>query len=229
MAKGVCRNDPPNPRPITSKAAAVKISAICRLSSPSPVTSPATVSRSTRSALIAAATPSPAAAASTSLTPGSIRSMIACTRGTYSTGRYIERALKLIAASCNPVSCCTAASILAAQFAQSRPWRINFLAGAFIASHLSFLNVMFLGQPDQPDDVVVRQRVVHLLSFPAVCHQAHGFQKPQMMRDSWKAHLQHVGDVADARSEEHTSELQSRENLVCRLLLEKKKRNNTNI
>src|SRR5690606_31756961 len=29
-----------------------------------------------------------------------------------------------------------------------------------------------------------------------------------------------------ARSEEHTSELQSRENLVCRLLLEKKKRNN---
>src|SRR5690606_39598172 len=37
-----------------------------------------------------------------------------------------------------------------------------------------------------------------------------------------------VGDVAlgamspDQRSEEHTSELQSRENLVCRLLLEKK-------
>src|SRR5690606_39818871 len=28
--------------------------------------------------------------------------------------------------------------------------------------------------------------------------------------------------VAGARSEEHTSELQSRENLVCRLLLEKK-------
>src|SRR5690606_39508012 len=28
----------------------------------------------------------------------------------------------------------------------------------------------------------------------------------------------------DVRSEEHTSELQSRENLVCRLLLEKKKR-----
>src|SRR5436309_8182046 len=32
------------------------------------------------------------------------------------------------------------------------------------------------------------------------------------------------------RSEEHTSELQSRENLVCRLLLEKKKkRNNTTL
>src|SRR2546421_8474201 len=31
-------------------------------------------------------------------------------------------------------------------------------------------------------------------------------------------------DVADARSEEHTSELQSRSDLVCRLLLEKKKK-----
>src|SRR3712207_7292670 len=31
-------------------------------------------------------------------------------------------------------------------------------------------------------------------------------------------------DLADARSEEHTSELQSRQYLVCRLLLEKKKK-----
>src|SRR3712207_7983888 len=31
-----------------------------------------------------------------------------------------------------------------------------------------------------------------------------------------------------ARSEEHTSELQSRQYLVCRLLLEKKKKNNIN-
>src|SRR5690606_40479639 len=31
----------------------------------------------------------------------------------------------------------------------------------------------------------------------------------------------------EARSEEHTSELQSRENLVCRLLLEKKKEDTT--
>jgi len=30
-------------------------------------------------------------------------------------------------------------------------------------------------------------------------------------------------DATVVRSEEHTSELQSRENLVCRLLLEKKK------
>src|SRR5690606_41970590 len=35
-----------------------------------------------------------------------------------------------------------------------------------------------------------------------------------------------VAPFAGCRSEEHTSELQSRENLVCRLLLEKKKTKN---
>src|SRR2546430_7258783 len=34
------------------------------------------------------------------------------------------------------------------------------------------------------------------------------------------------GDLLQSRSEEHTSELQSQSNLVCRLLLEKKKKNN---
>src|SRR3989442_6855100 len=34
----------------------------------------------------------------------------------------------------------------------------------------------------------------------------------------------HVDDADEGRSEEHTSELQSRPHLVCRLLLEKKKR-----
>src|SRR5690606_41903369 len=38
------------------------------------------------------------------------------------------------------------------------------------------------------------------------------------------AAFQHVGSQIPWRSEEHTSELQSRENLVCRLLLEKKKK-----
>src|SRR5688572_32284779 len=35
----------------------------------------------------------------------------------------------------------------------------------------------------------------------------------------------HISPIAAARSEEHTSELQSQSNLVCRLLLEKKKKN----
>src|SRR3712207_7198117 len=39
---------------------------------------------------------------------------------------------------------------------------------------------------------------------------------------------QRRGPGAARRSEEHTSELQSRQNLVCRLLLEKKKNKNDN-
>src|SRR5438270_12463239 len=35
---------------------------------------------------------------------------------------------------------------------------------------------------------------------------------------------QHLADLRHQRSEEHTSELQSQSNLVCRLLLEKKNR-----
>src|SRR5690606_41673717 len=35
----------------------------------------------------------------------------------------------------------------------------------------------------------------------------------------------YAANIEKKRSEEHTSELQSRENLVCRLLLEKKKKN----
>src|SRR3712207_8349613 len=37
----------------------------------------------------------------------------------------------------------------------------------------------------------------------------------------------HDGSEFDSRSEEHTSELQSRQYLVCRLLLEKKKKQKT--
>src|SRR5438874_4789294 len=40
-------------------------------------------------------------------------------------------------------------------------------------------------------------------------------------------YFQFSDDTASSRSEEHTSELQSRRDLVCRLLLEKKKKNTT--
>src|SRR2546427_1409708 len=47
-----------------------------------------------------------------------------------------------------------------------------------------------------------------------------------------RSHLPHKlkrlrGATSQSRSEEHTSELQSQSNLVCRLLLEKKKKNTT--
>src|SRR3989442_7506557 len=43
------------------------------------------------------------------------------------------------------------------------------------------------------------------------------------------AGLRELRRVREERSEEHTSELQSRPHLVCRLLLEKKKRTHSNI
>src|SRR5436309_13286436 len=43
------------------------------------------------------------------------------------------------------------------------------------------------------------------------------------LNDSWQKLMRPFGKIG-SRSEEHTSELQSRENLVCRLLLEKKKK-----
>src|SRR5256885_9572352 len=56
-----------------------------------------------------------------------------------------------------------------------------------------------------------------------------GRSEDQRWQDHWKQWLSPKSDFDTARSEEHTSELQSPCNLVCRLLLEKKKnkRNNT--
>src|SRR5207302_5135004 len=49
------------------------------------------------------------------------------------------------------------------------------------------------------------------------------FTTPSPPRASQLANFSPNGALHCGRSEEHTSELQSRENLVCRLLLEKKK------
>src|SRR5690606_41633298 len=63
---------------------------------------------------------------------------------------------------------------------------------------------------DQLADRHVGELVVHLPALDAV-----------EVQDVVDEHRQ---ALAFLRSEEHTSELQSRENLVCRLLLEKKKK-----
>src|SRR5438105_5879390 len=47
------------------------------------------------------------------------------------------------------------------------------------------------------------------------------------LEDLHRALPRALEDLRDARSEEHTSELQSRVDLVCRLLLEKKKKYRT--
>src|SRR3712207_8019223 len=55
-----------------------------------------------------------------------------------------------------------------------------------------------------------------------------GRRSPALRRLGPRPARPRVGAAVDRRSEEHTSELQSRQYLVCRLLLEKKK-NSTNI
>src|SRR2546430_15195207 len=56
--------------------------------------------------------------------------------------------------------------------------------------------------------------------------QRRGGDQPRVHPDPGHAHR---GDHHDARSEEHTSELQSQSNLVCRLLLEKKKKKESKV
>src|SRR2546422_6995306 len=50
---------------------------------------------------------------------------------------------------------------------------------------------------------------------------------PVSLTECWQAPSRSLPSSRSARSEEHTSELQSRLHLVCRLLLEKKKKTTT--
>src|SRR2546430_16754644 len=70
-----------------------------------------------------------------------------------------------------------------------------------------------------------------------ICARPHGAEAARVgaRRDGpdprERVHLVHDRDLlgGEPRSEEHTSELQSQSNLVCRLLLEKKKNKSANV
>src|SRR2546422_8063947 len=66
---------------------------------------------------------------------------------------------------------------------------------------------------------------VVLLPLPDGAGDPH---QPSEHTDGAEKHGAHLAADPDERSEEHTSELQSRLHLVCRLLLEKKKKKKTN-
>src|SRR3712207_7924275 len=55
--------------------------------------------------------------------------------------------------------------------------------------------------------------------------EGHGAREEADHDEQTAEELEHAGQPHQRRSEEHTSELQSRQYLVCRLLLEKKKKN----
>src|SRR5690606_39289820 len=63
----------------------------------------------------------------------------------------------------------------------------------------------------------IGRKAIFELQSNAFAHHAHGVNR---IHQGFHIRVQQV--TCCVRSEEHTSELQSRENLVCRLLLEKK-------
>src|SRR5262249_59513095 len=84
--------------------------------------------------------------------------------------------------------------------------RLSILAGIDLIQHPEILTPR-----EAPDDLVrlIRERNV-------ICSMLVN----TMTGEAWRKHLK---TKEETRSEEHTSELQSLTNLVCRLLLEKKK------
>src|SRR5688572_31912245 len=71
-------------------------------------------------------------------------------------------------------------------------------------------------------EVLARQFLDRLFAFEELLHCD---RNPRLVGSMSVKRVHQPGHPADAafRSEEHTSELQSQSNLVCRLLLEKKK------
>src|SRR2546427_4173010 len=79
-----------------------------------------------------------------------------------------------------------------------------------------------------PYTTLFRSYVENVASDPRYARQARpGRNKGSFLAVPLKSKGRILGVMNFNRSEEHTSELQSQSNLVCRLLLEKKKNNST--
>src|SRR5207302_11027455 len=110
------------------------------------------------------------------------------------------------------------------------------LSHSYLSHSLSHLSFFFLMIPPPPTSTLFPYTTLFRSNPPHALHSAHPDVHDLLL--ATKLHLPHPraqlvprSHLVERRSEEHTSELQSRENLVCRLLLEKKKkttnRNNT--
>src|SRR5690606_39292083 len=74
-----------------------------------------------------------------------------------------------------------------------------------------------VGYPALPMDLWLSRALITSVSYKQL------FEEGLIRVWDSKVYFNAIEHYMDDRSEEHTSELQSRENLVCRLLLEKKK------
>src|SRR5690625_6973857 len=71
---------------------------------------------------------------------------------------------------------------------------------------------------------IQKNKVMMYVCGPTVYNYIHiGNARPAIVFDTVRRYLEYKKYEVTYRSEEHTSELQSRGHLVCRLLLEKKK------
>src|SRR2546427_9625593 len=76
-----------------------------------------------------------------------------------------------------------------------------------------------------PYTTLFRSGVAGVVDVLGAVNSAPGFVgQPSVINGCSALMIEEAGRAVDGRSEEHTSELQSQSNLVCRLLLEKKKR-----
>src|SRR5205085_11542628 len=102
-----------------------------------------------------------------------------------------------------------------------------------VSSSYSFFSIFFLRTLRPPSSTLFPYTTLFRSRRPgadAGAHRGPGRAAPRLLRalpgrqqgSGRGAHRRHAG--GGARSEEHTSELQSQSNLVCRLLLEKKKK-----
>src|SRR5256886_7853364 len=95
------------------------------------------------------------------------------------------------------------------------------LRRAELTAHLDAVGLAWIEDPTNRDLRFLRNRIRHdLLPLLATAHA--GDLSARLARVAREAR-QAVDTLERVRSEEHTSELQSQSNLVCRLLLEKKK------
>src|SRR5690606_39785356 len=86
-----------------------------------------------------------------------------------------------------------------------------------------FRSVLYLADPAGCSPKFRRQMLDDIAELNLMSFQQHGDPETQSRIEQYEMAFRMQSSVPElTRSEEHTSELQSRENLVCRLLLEKK-------